>query len=149
MMNNYLQKIEKIKTIVKVRERELSFSRTELIKTQKDKASMLNKLTNSQKSYMKAVDDLNKIRMCNNSDQQSLAIETSIDYVRNTWAEQLTEVRRLEKQERIQLVMIKDLEAKLKATEIIMNKYESEYKESISRKEQNHLDDFVNYRYAK
>ena len=149
MMNNYLQKIEKIKTVVKVRERELNFSRTELVKTQKDKASMLNKLTNSQKSYMKAVDDLNKIRLCNNSDQQSLAIETSIDYVRNTWAEQLTEVRRLEKQERIQLVMIKDLEAKLKATEIIMNKYESEYKESISRKEQNHLDDFVNYRYAK
>ena len=148
-MDNYLQKIEKIKTVVKVRERELNFSRTELVKTQKDKASMLNKLTNSQKSYMKAVDDLNKIRMCNNSDQQSLAIETSIDYVRNTWAEQLTEVRRLEKQERIQLVMIKDLEAKLKATEIIMNKYESEYKESISRKEQNHLDDFVNHRYAK
>ena len=149
MMDNYLQKIEKIKTVVKVRERELNFSRTELVKTQKDKASMLNKLTNSQKSYMKAVDDLNKIRMCNNSDPQSLAIETSIDYVRNTWAEQLTEVRRLEKQERIQLVMIKDLEAKLKATEIIMNKYESEYKESISRKEQNHLDDFVNHRYAK
>ena len=75
------------------------------------------------------------------------SLESSIEYVRNKWAEELTEVRRLERQERIQLVMVQDLEAKVKAVEIINNKYQDEIRLERAKQEQDALDEFVISRY--
>ena len=148
-MSKANQKIKKLSSVIKVRERELNYSRNELAQTRRDKTKMLIDLSNSQKRYMKSVDDLNKLRMLQTSDAETLALESSIEYVRNKWADQLSDVRTLERQERIQLVMVQDLQAKLKAVEIINEKYLHEVELERARNEQTHLDEFVNNRYAR
>ena len=125
-MSKASQRSKKLTAVIKVRERELNFGKEELANTRKQKNEMLEKLNKSQQSYMNSVDSLNNLRMNQAPGSQTLALESSIEYVRNKWAEELTEVRRLERQERIQLVMVQDLEAKVKAVEIINNKYQDE-----------------------
>ena len=146
-MSKASQRSKKLTAVIKVRERELNFGKEELANTRKQKNEMLEKLNKSQQSYMNSVDSLNNLRMNQAPGSQTLALESSIEYVRNKWAEELTEVRRLERQERIQLVMVQDLEAKVKAVEIINNKYQDEIRLERAKQEQDTLDEFVISRY--
>lgn len=146
-MSKASQRSKKLTAVIKVRERELNFGKEELANTRRQKNEMLEKLNKSQQSYMNSVDSLNNLRMNQAPGSQTLALESSIEYVRNKWAEELTEVRRLERQERIQLVMVQDLEAKVKAVEIINNKYQDEIRLERARQEQDALDEFVISRY--
>ena len=146
-MSKASQRSKKLTAVIKVRERELNFGKEELANTRRQKNEMLDKLNKSQQSYMNSVDSLNNLRMNQAHESQTLAIESSIEYVRNKWAEELTEVRRLERQERIQLVMVQDLEAKVKAVEIINNKYQDEIRLERAKQEQDALDEFVISRY--
>lgn len=148
-MNKAQNKISKLSSVIKVRTRELNYGRGELATTRREKSDVLNELNKSQQSYMKSVDDLNKLRLMQASEAETLAIESSIEFVRNKWAAQLSEVRRLERQERIQLLMVQDLEAKLKAVEVISDKYKHELKVERARDEQNQLDEFVISRYGR
>lgn len=146
-MSKASQRSKKLTAVIKVRERELNFGKEELAITREQKNQMLEKLNKSQQSYINSVDSLNNLRMNQAPGSQTLALESSIEYVRNKWAEELTEVRRLERQERIQLVMVQDLEAKVKAVEIINNKYQDEIRLERAKQEQDALDEFVISRY--
>ena len=146
-MSKASQRTKKLSAVIKVRERELSFGRDELADTRRQKQSMLTQLNKSQQTYINSVDSLNNLRMGQASTSETFAVESSIEFVRNKWAAELTEVRRLERQERIQLVMVQDLEAKVKAVEIINDKYKHEIKVERARQEQDALDEFVISRY--
>jgi flagellar export protein FliJ len=148
-MSKAQQKIKKLSSVIKIRERELNYSKNELIQTQRDKHEMMGSLNKSQQSYMHSVDSLNKLRTMQASSAETLAIESSIEFVRNKWANQLSEVRRLERQERLQMALVQDLEAKLKAVEKISDKYEDELKVERAKLEQANLDEFVIARYGK
>ena len=146
-MSKASQRTKKLSAVIKVRERELNFGRDELADTRRQKQSMLAQLNKSQQTYINSVDSLNNLRMEQASTSETFAIESSIEFIRNKWATELTEVRRLERQERIQLVMVQDLEAKVKAVEIINDKYKHEIKVERARQEQEALDEFVISRY--
>jgi hypothetical protein len=146
-MSKASQRTKKLSAVIKVRERELNFGRDELADTRRQKQSMLAQLNKSQQTYINSVDSLNNLRMDQASTSETFAIESSIEFIRNKWAIELTEVRRLERQERIQLVMVQDLEAKVKAVEIINDKYKHEIKVERARQEQEALDEFVISRY--
>lgn len=148
-MKNFNHKIKKLNSVIKVRERELNLTRGELVKIQQQKIYMMGELNKSQQKYMNSVDTLNKLRMMQASEAETLAIESSIEYVRNNWATQLTEVRKLERQEKTQAIIVQELESKLRAVESINEKYEHEFKKERAKKEQDALDEFVIGRYGR
>lgn len=147
-MSQLKKRIDKLTPVVRVRERELLLSRNELEAIRKHKNQMLSLLADSQNTYMQSVDKLNKIRSLGVEGLQSVALESSIEFVRNKWAEQLSELRRAERQERHQLAIVQDHEVKLRSVEKITEKYELCFKKERARLEQEHLDEFVTSRFG-
>ena len=146
-MNKIKQKLLKIGSLVKIRNRELLLSRNDLYKIQSKKKTMIECLNKSQQTYMQSVDSLNHLRSVQANDSETLPIEASLEYVRNKWATELSEVRKLERQERVQMAIVQEKEAKLKAVEKIGDKYSEELVKERNRQEQVSLDEFVAAKY--
>lgn len=130
----------KLDPVLKIRERELMVSKTDLGNTERELAQMESQLSHFQQTYMKSVDEINRLRS-NGEDHGSLvAVESSIEFTRNKWAVCLHEIKKLERRKRLQQKIVLDLEFKVKAVTKLREKYEKGFQQKRAADEQGQID---------
>lgn len=136
-----LKKMRKIEPIVKVRKHNLDSEMLVLESLRRAKVEAVTKMRESQKNYMNSVDQLNQLRS-RGLNQEANILELGIDKVRNRWASFLSEAKLLERQEKMQLKIVMELEVQLKGVENLRDKFEEKFNQELSKLDQVQLDEY-------
>jgi len=140
------KKMKQLDPIIKIKKHSLDLESAELFSIRKAKQEVIERMRQSQKTYMSSVDQLNLMRS-KGMNQQASSLELGIDGFRNRWAALLAEARLLERREKIQLKMVMSLETELKAVENLHEKFEESFRKDLSVKDQASMDDFSQNRF--
>ena len=136
-----LKKMRKIEPNVKVRKHNLDSEMLVLESLRRAKVEAVTKMRESQKNYMNSVDQLNQLRS-RGLNQEANILELGIDKVRNRWASFLSEAKLLERQEKMQLKIVMELEVQLKGVENLRDKFEEKFNQELSKLDQVQLDEY-------
>jgi flagellar biosynthesis chaperone FliJ len=140
------KKMKQLDPIIKIKKHSLDLESAELFSIRQAKQEVIERMRQSQKTYMSSVDQLNLMRS-KGMNQQASSLELGIDGFRNRWAALLAEARLLERREKIQLKMVMSLETELKAVENLHEKFEESFRKDLSVKDQASMDDFSQNRF--
>jgi flagellar biosynthesis chaperone FliJ len=136
-----LKKMRKIEPIVKVRQHSLDSEILNLEKLRAAKLQAVTKMRESQRSYMSSVDQLNQLRS-QGLNQEANVFELGIDKLRNRWASLLSEAKQLERQEKMQLKIVMDLEIQLRSVENLRDRFEERFHNELSKLDQSQMDEY-------
>jgi flagellar biosynthesis chaperone FliJ len=140
------KKMNRMKPILKIRQHNLDRESNQLQAIKLAKMQAIERMRESQAAYMSSVDQLNLMRT-KGMNQEASALELGIDSLRNRWASLLSEAKSWEREERIQLQLVKDLEVQMKTVEDLHEKFETNFKIDLSKNDQVSLDEYSQNRF--
>lgn len=142
------KKMNQMKPILKIRRHNLDKETSQLQVIKTAKLNAIEKMRESQAAYMSSVDQLNLMRT-KGMNQEAMALELGIDSLRNRWASFLNEAKSWEREEKIQVQLVKDLEIQMKSVENLHDKFEANFKITLSKNDQVSLDEFSQNRFQR
>lgn len=139
-MRELREKIQKVKPLKRARKAQLDQQSLELSKIRKMKADLLDELETTQRAYIEGVDELNRQRQ--GSFTGGIEVyERGLDYVKDKWYQAMAEVRKVEREEQLQLSEVITAQKNLKAVEALEEKYSDDLRFAERQVEQNQMDE--------
>lgn len=139
-MRELIEKIQKVKPLKRARKAQLDQQSTELSKIRKMKADLLDDLETTQRAYIEGVDELNRQRQSSFTGGIEV-YERGLDYVKDKWYGAMAEVRKVEREEQLQLAQVISAQKNLKAVAALEEKYSDDLRFAERQSEQNQMDE--------
>ena len=124
-MNEYLQKVKRMNSIVRVRKIQYDKEFFELTQIKIDKQNLLNKLQEYQNMYCERVNESNNERMSGNRNRLDL-LEKEIERIKSEWLSTLSQIKELDAKEQYQEEQVRIADRNLKSIEKLVEIYQEE-----------------------
>lgn len=146
-MQEAKRKLKKVKPLVKMRQMEMEKASLKLIEIREEKKIVVQKMRESQQSYMIGVEKLNQMRT--GSDFSILStMESGLDYLRSVWIDLFKEIKIIESKENAQLHQLTIAQNDLLAAEKLEEKYYLNFQKVRANKQQLMDDEMSVQRYS-
>lgn len=147
-MNDPRTKMEKLKSLIKIREDQFNQEMNLLAQMVRQKQELTNALKENQEKYIKGIDMLNRLR--GSEDRANLAIyETTIDYLKEEWYRSYAQIKDITEREKIQRAKLAEAQKQLKGTNQLHDKFALEYRKLLGKREQKQLDEIAGMRFVR
>jgi flagellar export protein FliJ len=141
-MERLNKKIKRVKPLIRFREKRLLTETEALNKIRQVKLETIAKLKENQRLYLEGLKTLNHERQSGQSGRL-LTLESSLDVVKNRWFESLKELRKVEEQEKIQIVQVMIAQKDVKTLEKLEDRYKEQLSTEIKKIEQKEIDEIA------
>jgi len=138
-MQRVTKKIKRVKPLILVREAQLSNETGILNEIRSKKFEAMSALRENQRLYLDGLAVLNTERNSGRSGRL-LTLESSLDVAKDRWFEALRKFRRLEEEEKVQVVQVMAAHRNVNALENLKERYIEQQLRASNAEEQKQLD---------
>ena len=124
-MNEYLQKIKRMGSIIRVRKIQYDKEFFELNQIRIEKKNLLDKLQEYQDMYCERVNESNNERVLGNRNKLDI-LEKEIERIKSEWLSTLSQIKEIEEKEKYQEEQVRIAERNLKSIEKLVDIYKEE-----------------------
>ena len=140
-MRRELDKIKRVKPVIKAREARVQQEAEILSEIRGRKIHIVAAMKERQKKYMDGVEELNRQR-CAALRGNLEMLEQGLDYVKNQWYQLFQEVQAIEKREKAQIAQLQAAEGDMRAIVKLSEHYQTQFQKSVAKNEQRQIDEF-------
>ena len=141
-MNEFLEKVQRIKPIVRVRSIQYDKEFFLLTEIRAEKQKLIEELTQYQEKYIQAVTELNTERESGRREKLDI-LEIGIEAIKSKWIEILKNIRMMEAREEAQEKAVEVAKRNLKSVEKLLEIYNEELLEFEKHEDLKVMDDIA------
>ncbi len=141
-MNEFLEKVQRVKPIVRVRGIQYDKEFFLLTEIKAEKQKLIDELTKYQEKYIQAVTELNSERESGRREKLDI-LEIGIEAIKSKWIEILKQIRVIEAKEQAQEQAVKIAKRNLKSVEKLLEIYNEELIEFEKHEDLKVMDDIA------
>ncbi len=141
-MNEFLEKVQRVKPIVRVRGIQYDKEFFLLTEIRAEKQKLIDELTKYQEKYIQAVNKLNAERESGRREKLDI-LEIGIEAIKSKWIDILKQIRVMEAKEQAQEQVVKVAKRNLKSVEKLLEIYNEELIEFEKHEDLKVMDDIA------